>query len=251
MVPMNRPSPARHPLRLGLLLLLLGLVAGCKGAPPAEGGPVGDRLQGFAELAAPGPTRATLAPDDLLRIVVYGHPDLSSAETGQRVDYQGRVNLPLIGTVAVAGLTVEQARRAIEERAARLLRHASVSLAILEYAPRICHILGEVQLSGAYDLDRPVTALQALALGGGFTEGADREQIAHLRVEKGELIVRFFDGATPGVDGLIAMLPGDLIFVRQSGSGTFRDQILPYVQGVSQPLSAIASLILVVDRLDR
>ena len=41
-----------------------------------------------------------------------------------------------------------------------------------------------------------------------------------------------------------------MIFVRQSGAGTFRDQILPYIQGIAPPIAAIASLILVYDRLD-
>jgi len=227
----------------GLLLAALTLALGaCKAPPPAEGGVV--------DLPPEESARSTLAPDDLVKIVVYGHADLSSGEAGQRVDYQGNVSLPLVGSVPVAGLTVEEARIVLQERVASVVRHASVSVSVIEYAPRVFHVLGEVAHSGAYDLDRPVTALQALALGGGFADGADREKVALLRVEDGELIVRFFDAATPGIDGLIAVHPGDTLFVRRSGSGTFRDQMLPYVQGVSQPLSALASLILVADNLD-
>jgi hypothetical protein len=44
--------------------------------------------------------------------------------------------------------------------------------------------------------------------------------------------------------------PGDLLFARLSGAGTFRDQLLPIVQTLVPPITGLASLIVVADRLD-
>jgi polysaccharide export outer membrane protein len=197
------------------------------------------------------PTRTTLASDDVLRVVVYGHPELSSPEEGTRIDYEGNVSLPLVGAVRVAGGTVTAATSALEEAASRVLRRPSVAVSVIEYAPRTFTLLGEVQQTGRFDLDRPLTALSALSLGGGFREGADREQVALLRVENDELSVHFFDAATPGPDGYVPVRPDDVLFVRLSGAGTFREQMMPYLQGISSPLGALASLIVVTDRLNQ
>ena len=37
---------------------------------------------------------------------------------------------------------------------------------------------------------------------------------------------------------------------RQSGAGTFQDQIVPYIQGIAPPLAVLTSLILISDQLN-
>ena len=155
-----------------------------------------------------------------------------------------------MGPVPVSGLTLGQARAAIEGRATIYVRDPAVSVSVLEYAPRQFFVLGAVQTSGAYLLERPLSALQALSYGGGLRVGADHEGVALLRREDDRLEVRFFNAATPGPGGMVGVLPGDVIFVRQTGAGTFQDQVLPYLQGFAPPLSVIASLVLISDGLN-
>ena len=228
-------------LRRAASLFVL-VAAGCSAAPPAQPGLIP---------SAPASTlRERLASDDILNVTVYGHLDLSSGRPGSRVDHDGNIDLPLIGPVQVVGLTVSEARDAIAARAARYVSEPRVSVSVLQYAPRMVYVLGTVRVSGGFELARPMTALQALSLGGGFASGADHEEIALLRRRGDELEVSFFNAATPGVDGMVAVEPGDVLFVRRSGAGSFREQILPYLQGLGGPLAALGSLILIADRVD-
>ena len=48
------------------------------------------------------------------------------------------------------------------------------------------YIIGEVARTGEYDLNKDLTILQALALAGGFTEWAKKNEIILLRYENGK-----------------------------------------------------------------
>jgi polysaccharide export outer membrane protein len=191
-----------------------------------------------------------LAPGDRLSVVVFRHPEVSTPEQGVLVDAEGRLDLPLVGPIAVAGLTAEAARVRLTHELGRYLREPRVSLNLLEPRGRRVYVFGEVERPGAYALDRPLTALEALTLAGGFRPGADRDQVALLRGTREALQVHYFDGATPGPDGMVSVHADDFLFVRLSGAGTFREQILPFVQGIVPPLTGLASLIVLTDRLD-
>ena len=226
------------------LPLLTVLAAACAAPPLAESGPV--------DPATPPPVevRRRLTYHDLLRIDVYEHPELSSGELGRRVDYDGNVDLPLIGPVRVEGLTLTEARNALQERTDRYVKRASVAVSVIEYAPRLYYILGQVQETGAFEISRPTTALQALSLAGGLTKTADDEEVVLLRVRDRELVVHVFNAATPSAAGWLPVEPNDLLFVRESGAGTFQKQITPYIQGLSPPFAAAASLFLVADGIN-
>jgi protein involved in polysaccharide export with SLBB domain len=222
--------------------LALVLCAACQ-APPL---PVEQALP--APASAPVEVRRHLAFDDVVRVDVYGHPELSTGELGRRVDYEGNLDLPLLGPIPVVGLTVSAARDALQARADRFVKHATVAVTVVAYAPRFCYVMGEVQSAGAFELTQTTTALQSLALAGGLTRLADREEVVVLRTRGGELTVHAFNAQTPDAAGLFPIEPGDVVFARESGSGTFQQQILPYLQGLAQPFSATVSLFLVANR---
>lgn len=201
------------------------------------------------ELPAPVDPYTLLDVGDRIEVVLHGHEDLSSREGGSLIARDGRIDLPLLGPITLAGLTLDEAREAITVRAAGFVRSPTVAVAVVEYAPRPYFVLGAVAIAGRYELSESRTALQALAAAGGCGEGADRTQVALLRRTASDLAVHYFDVETPGIDGLVGVEPGDVIFVRISGAGSFREEILPYLQGVSAPMSALASLIIVGDRL--
>ncbi len=223
-------------------MIALGLALACSAPPLAEDA----RLE--PALEPPTLVRQRLAYDDVLRIDVYPHSELSSGELGRRVDYDGNIDLPLLGPIPVLGLTLGEARAALQERAARYLKDASIAVSVQSYAPRLYYVLGEVQATGPYEMRGPLSALQALSHAGGIKPTGDQAEIALLRVVDERLAVHVFDAETPGAGGLLAVEPGDLIFVRRSGAGTFQQQIAPYFQALAPPFSAAASLLIVADR---
>jgi len=240
-------------MRLASSLLVLGLLVpgllvpcACRWAqaPPLAEGNVESRV---AEAA---PVPAVLGPGDRVSVVVFLHPESSTPEEGLLLDEEGVLDLPLAGPVTLGGLTPREARARLTEAFGRYLREPRVSLNVLEHASRRFYVFGEMENPGAIPFDRPLTALQALSQAGNFLPGADRAKVALLRGRKDHLEVYFFDGATPGPDGMVPIQPDDFLYVRLSGAGTFRDQILPIVQSIVPPITGLASLVLVADKLN-
>lgn len=198
-------------------------------------------------------TELTLGPNDRVRVGVYGHPELGTPLTGgessTRIDNEGLLSLPLVGALPVGGKSVKEAREIVTAALAPYVQEPRVDFSIVEYGARRVYIYGEVNKPGAYTLDRPLNVYQALALGGGFTPHARREQIVVLRGQPDALEVKVVDGDTPNLDGLVALRPDDFLFVRRSGAGKFSDEVLPILTGISSALGSAATLLVLNDQL--
>jgi polysaccharide export outer membrane protein len=196
----------------------------------------------------------TLGPNDVLRVGVYGHPELSApphenTASGSRIDGEGNLSLPLVGAVHVAGMHMTEARAAITAAFAQYVTDPKIDASVIEYSARRFYLYGEVQKPGAYAIDRPLNIYQALALGGGYTTKANREQVILLRGTPDNLEVVRFDGESPQGEGFFALRPDDLVFVRRTGAGKFSDEALPILTGIASALGSIATLILIDDQL--
>ena len=112
-------------------------------------------------------------PPDRVHVDVFRHPEHSTPATGALLDTDGRIDLPLVGPVPLAGLTLDEARARITGELERFIQDPQVSFYLLDNASRRFYVFGEVAQPGARLLDRPLTALQALSLAGGFRPGAD------------------------------------------------------------------------------
>lgn len=192
----------------------------------------------------------TLGPNDRVHVGVYGQPDFVWPADGVRVAPDGTLSVPLLGAVPVAGKTADEARVAIEAGLAEYLQEFSVTVSVIEYSSRRLYLFGEVEQPGPYPMDRPIRALEALSMGYGFRAGANRKAVVILRRHGDEDVeVILFNAETPGPDGLVQILPDDLIFVSKSGVGVFTEEVLPYLTGLGFTLSQVATVTLALDRL--
>jgi polysaccharide export outer membrane protein len=137
-----------------------------------------------AESAAAGKNLAyRIRSTDKLSIRVFQEDDLS---TVSRVDSKGTVNLPLVGQVRVAGLTLSDAEVAIESayKDGRYLRVPQVTVSVEEYAPREVSIQGQVKNPGRYPLpvESSVTVLDLVTRAGGFTDTAQGTAVRVTRI---------------------------------------------------------------------
>lgn len=192
----------------------------------------------------------TLGPNDLVHVTVLGRPEYSSPTQGVRISPDGTLSIPSIEPVVVRDLMPAEAARAIEASLASTLRNPSVSVALLELASRRYHVFGAVQEPGPRTFDRPTTALEGLAAGGGIASGGRPDRAVVIRPHGVELEVIAFDADTPGRAGLVQLLPGDMVFVPRSGAARFREEATPYLQGLGLTLSQIASIAIAYDRLE-
>jgi polysaccharide biosynthesis/export protein len=147
--------------RTALFATISALSLGACGAPPYRTG----------GLEIETGSVYTLAAGDRLRIIVFGQDNLSNIYA---VDGAGRIALPLIGSVQVAGKTTAQVEQDI---AAKLkggyIREPKVTVEVDTYRPFF--ILGEVTNSGQFPYVNGMTVQTTVAIAGGYTPRAAKD----------------------------------------------------------------------------
>ena len=116
-------------LSCGAALLCLASLAWAQAAPPpppenARGVPPAKVVEiDLAKAAQPEPLR--LDVEDQVRLVVLGHPELT---TVARVQADGRAAFPVVGDLPVRGMTIQQALGEIQGRLAATATRSALSL---------------------------------------------------------------------------------------------------------------------------
>jgi polysaccharide export outer membrane protein len=165
---------------LWLSMVLLAGAAPLAGAPARPDTPAasaqpkqGDTAAGTAVV-----TDYVIVPGDVLKISVWKEPELS-VEASVRLD--GRITVPLLGDLPAAGRTPNDLSAEIQTKLGRFLEVPQVTLAVSQAVSARFYVLGEVAHAAAYPLPSRITALQALALAGGFREFAKKDSILIIR----------------------------------------------------------------------
>jgi polysaccharide export outer membrane protein len=110
---------------------------------------------------------------DVLDVVVFGNDDLSRAAT---VQTDGGINLPLLGEVPVAGLSVAEVQHKVGALLARdYLVKPQVEVRVREYQSQAATVLGEVNGPGRKVLKGHTRLIDVLVEAGGFTPRASGE----------------------------------------------------------------------------
>ncbi len=120
---------------------------------------------------------------DVLEIQVWRNEALSKVEV---VRPDGKISLPLMGELRVAGLTALQLRERIIDELKKFGETPEATVIVREINSYIIYVLGEVQHPGKFQLNRRTTLVQAIAMAEGFTTFASRNKISLLRKVDGE-----------------------------------------------------------------
>ena len=111
-----------------------------------------------------------LGPDDLLEI---SGPELTeSGGKRSRIDGDGNAEVPLVGRVHVAGLTVQQTEEKLDKLLRTYIRDPQVAVNIAEVHSQPVSVLGAVNTPGVHQVQGPKTLLETLALAGGIRQDA-------------------------------------------------------------------------------
>lgn len=157
-----------------------------------------------------------LGAGDVIRISVYQNPDLT-LET--RLSESGFVSYPLLGQVALGGISVPEAERVIANGLLKgnFLRQPQVSILVMQVRGNQASVLGQVNRPGRYPLETAVVRLsELLAAAGGIAQGGSdtvtltgvrNNQPIRQRVDIGAL----FTGAGSEQDPIIQN--GDTLYV--------------------------------------
>jgi polysaccharide export outer membrane protein len=163
---MLRPAPVRGSQPVAIAQP--DIVAQPLGAPMAP-----QPIMPQAVAMGPEDTGYALDSGDKLRVVVFGQDGLSASYS---VDTSGSITMPLIGAVAARGRTPSQLQAAIGAKLRQgYVREPHVAVEVEAYRPFF--ILGEVTLPGQYPYVSNMTAETAVAIAGGYTPRAHKQQI--------------------------------------------------------------------------
>ncbi|MBI4496060.1 MAG: polysaccharide biosynthesis/export family protein [Deltaproteobacteria bacterium] len=155
-----------------------------------------------------------IGPEDLLQIHVWKEEALSRAVP---VRADGKISLPLIDEISVAGLTPLQLKEALIQKLKKYIDRPVVSVMVMEANSYKVYVSGQVRTPGIYRLRSETSLLQIIPIAGGFTEWADQKKILIVRKESGKekrITVnykRLLKGEGPDLD--VVLKAGDTVVV--------------------------------------
>lgn len=112
----------------------------------------------------------TIGPKDLIEIRVLELPELN---VERRVSDSGGLDVPLLGELAVSGLTATEVRGQIEKLVTeKYVNRANVSVIVKEFTNKPVSVLGAVLKPGTLAISGQWTLMKAITAAGGLTEKA-------------------------------------------------------------------------------
>ena len=149
-------------------------------------------------IEAPTPVKHLLQAGDVLHVKILGvqeeafnifniENNANNAQTtsanlymnGFTINSKGFIEVPTIGSVEIAGLTIEEAKNKIQSKADEFLINSTV---IVKHINFEITILGEVNRPGTYTIYKDnMTIFEALGLAGDITDFGDRTALKRVR----------------------------------------------------------------------
>jgi polysaccharide export outer membrane protein len=195
---------------------------------------------GYAQYAGPAPTKADspnpdskklmqpapseilpgnpilLHPGDLIAVSVYGVPDY---KLNARITSDGVVDLPLIGGIHVAGLTVEEAQHNVAQElvSRQMILYPDVLISVQDSMVDVIGVMGEVNSPKAIPAYAPMSLLDAISSAGGLKPDASHS-ISILRKDVPEpLLVVLNSDPANALSQNVPLYPGDRVLVSRVG----------------------------------
>lgn len=152
---------------------------------------------------------------DVLAVLFWRDKDLS-AEVVVRPD--GIITLPVLNEVEAVGLTTEELRERVAEKALKFVAQPPVvSVVVRQIHSRSVYITGRVLRPGTYPLNGPLTVVQLIATAGGLTEYAKASKIVIVRTENDKQVSFRFNFKDvinqKALSQNITLRPGDTVIV--------------------------------------
>jgi len=163
-----------------------------------------------------------LGPGDIISIIVWDHPELTTPagtfrtaeQAGTVVAEDGTIFYPYVGVIKVAGKTTREVRDILANKLAKYIDKVQIDVRMAQFRSKRVYVVGEVAKPGTQDItDIPMNVLEAVNRAGGFTAEADYSRVLLTRrgtTYRVDIQAMYEDGATEQN----AMLePGDILNV--------------------------------------
>ena len=156
-----------------------------------------------------------LGPGDAIAVDLWGGVSRRFYEV---VDREGRISLPEIGPLLVAGKSLADVQQSVQRTLRTQFRDVSADVSLARLRTIRVYVVGDVVKPGAYDISSLSTPLNALFSAGGPTPRGSLRIVKHLRGNQLVQDVDVYDLLLHGVKGDIQRLEnGDTVMVPPLG----------------------------------
>lgn len=126
------------------------------------------------------PSQYRINPGDVLSVYVWNEDSVSQKEILVRPD--GRISIPIVGEVVVAGKSIAVVKDELSTRLSTILIDKPVvTVSLVQLSGNTVFVLGKVARPGQFIILGKLDVTQALALAGGTTTFAQESDIKVLR----------------------------------------------------------------------
>ena len=162
--------------------------------------------------------RYKLVPGDVVELSYRYTPEFNQTVT---VQPDGFISVQVIGDLKVGGLTLDEAREKITQKASVRLKDPELALFLREFQRPYIVVSGEVTNVGRFEMRENLTALQAIMISGGFKESAKSNQVIVFRKlndDMAEVRTLNFKSISKANDleNDLPLQPGDIVYVPRS-----------------------------------
>jgi polysaccharide export outer membrane protein len=163
--------------------------------------------------------RYRLQPTDVVELHYRYTPEFDQTVT---IQPDGFVTLQIVGDLKLQGLTLDQAKSVILEKASLRLKEPEITMVLKDFEKPYFVVGGEVANPGRFDMRGQITALQAIAMAGGFkTASAKHSQVILFRrvgpdLVKTEILDLKAAMRPAAKEPLADLRPGDMLLVPQN-----------------------------------
>ena len=131
-----------------------------------------------------------------------------------RIDGDGYLNLPVLGRIKAAGLTVERLESVLVDASKRYVRQPQISVTVVQFSSEPVFFVGAFKAPGIYPLGGQRTLVEMISAVGGLTPTASRRLKLTRRSEYGSIplpnAIPLPDGSGSSVDINLASLQNNV-----------------------------------------
>lgn len=170
--------------------------------------------------------------------------------SGYSIDESGNIDLPQIGKINVANITITEAQKKIQETVAGYLNNATVIVKLISFK---ITVLGEVKNPGYYNIyNDQANILEGLGMAGDLTDFGNRENITLIRQTESGSAAVIVDLKDPNLlsSKFYYLQPNDVIYIQPLKAKNTRAN-LGSLGIIGLAFSAASTIILILNYMNR
>ena len=144
-------------------------------------------IAAYAQIDLTAPEDYVLGPDDQVALWTPEAEELNGKAL--RIEGNGSLTIPLIGSMTAMGLTPKQLAAEISKRLERYYQKPQVVVSVSEYRSQPVSVIGAVNTPGIHQLQGRKTLVEMLSMAGGLRQDAGPAVIVTRRAEWGPIPV--------------------------------------------------------------